>query len=176
MSRLLANLTTDYDLVILDAPPLLPVADASVLATEVAGVLVVARAGRTRCDQMIRAVERLKTVDARILGVLLNMVPGRRADHYDYSLASRQRSGNRDRRLGLRWRPATGMRTVDFPPGSEVARSHSSAPTAASLLIPRVAPDQETLLLPTGAEGVDDLSGPPTDPPAGRSHLGPFRP
>ncbi|MGF7233814.1 MAG: polysaccharide biosynthesis tyrosine autokinase, partial [Frankia sp.] len=98
MSTLLAELTDRYDLVILDAPPLLPVADASVLATEVAGVLVVARAGRTRRDQMARAVERLTTVDARILGVLLNMVPVRRVGHYGYARSYSQYSQVDERR------------------------------------------------------------------------------
>jgi non-specific protein-tyrosine kinase len=101
MSALLADLTARYDLVVLDAPPVLPVADAVGLAGEVAAVLVVARAGRTRRTDIARAVERLAAGDARVLGVVLTMVPAR--GHDDYGFAHPRNPTRRHRRLRSRW-------------------------------------------------------------------------
>lgn len=74
-----------YDMVIIDAPPLLPVADASVLATIADGAIVVTRHGHTSREQLEAAVSRLDRVGARLFGVVLNMVRRRAgADPYHY--------------------------------------------------------------------------------------------
>lgn len=77
MSKLLVELRQQFDIVLLDAPPLLPVTDAAVLATQTDGALLVVKHGRTRRDQLAHAVERLDAVDAKTLGVVLNMTPVR---------------------------------------------------------------------------------------------------
>jgi receptor protein-tyrosine kinase len=74
---LLAKLRDSYDMVIIDAPPLLPVADAAILATATDGAIIVTRHGKTTRDQLEIASMRLKTVGARTFGVVLNMVPKR---------------------------------------------------------------------------------------------------
>ena len=84
MKDLLAELEQQVDLVLIDAPPLLPVTDAAVLATDVSGAIVVVRAGRTTRDQVGRAVEVLRGVDAHVYGVVLNMVPARGPASYGY--------------------------------------------------------------------------------------------
>jgi len=61
-----------YDTVVLDSPPLLPVADAMVLAQKLDGALVVVRAGRTSRHALRHALRRLETVEADILGLVLN--------------------------------------------------------------------------------------------------------
>jgi capsular exopolysaccharide synthesis family protein len=61
----------EADLVIFDAPPVLPVADALTLARSVDAVIVVAYAGRTTRDQLQRAVGNLKQVGADIAGALI---------------------------------------------------------------------------------------------------------
>ena len=85
MKRLLAELTRDY-IVVIDSPPLLPVTDASVLARNVDGLIVVAQANRTNLDDLGKAVQRLRKVDATVLGVVLNRVPrkGSSAGQYGY--------------------------------------------------------------------------------------------
>jgi capsular exopolysaccharide synthesis family protein len=83
MSRLLQELERDYEMVILDAPPLIPVTDAAVLARSGDGALVVVRHGKTTKEQLKAARGALKAVDARILGVIINMVPAR-AQTYEY--------------------------------------------------------------------------------------------
>jgi Mrp family chromosome partitioning ATPase len=75
MGALLDRLRARWDLVILDAPPLLPVTDASVLAARVDGVLLLARHGSTKEDELDAAVDALERVDATILGLVLNLVP-----------------------------------------------------------------------------------------------------
>ena len=81
---LLKRLRDDYDMVIVDAPPLLPVADAAVIATATDGAIVVARHGKTTRDQLREGVTRLENVGARVFGVVINMIPRRAANSYYY--------------------------------------------------------------------------------------------
>ncbi len=70
-SDLLRNLEAEADLVILDAPPVLPVSDALSIARHVDAVLVVAKAGETSKQDLSTAVEGLRRVGADVLGVCL---------------------------------------------------------------------------------------------------------
>jgi capsular exopolysaccharide synthesis family protein len=79
METLLDQLRAEFDVVLLDAPPLLPVTDAALLAAETDGALVVVRHGKTTKDQLTHAIERLEAVDAKAVGLVFNMVPARRA-------------------------------------------------------------------------------------------------
>ncbi|MDO7867845.1 polysaccharide biosynthesis tyrosine autokinase [Nocardioides jiangxiensis] len=74
---LLGRLRDAYDIVIIDAPPLLPVADAALLATAADGAIIVTRHGKTTRDQLEGAAHRLAAVGARTFGVVLNMAPKR---------------------------------------------------------------------------------------------------
>jgi capsular exopolysaccharide synthesis family protein len=74
MQSLIKRLRGDNDYVLFDAPPMLPVADASGLAAHMDGVLLAVRQGRTRAGQVREAAERLRQVRARTLGVILTMV------------------------------------------------------------------------------------------------------
>jgi capsular exopolysaccharide synthesis family protein len=77
MVRLLADVRARYDAVIIDAPPLCAVSDASVLAPHVDGVVLVARWGKTTTTAAGDAAEALRTVSARLLGSVLTMLHGR---------------------------------------------------------------------------------------------------
>ena len=83
MRGLLDNAKRDYDLIIIDTPPVNIVTDAAVLGTFVDGVLVVARAGRTDRAALSYAVQQLRHVRAPVLGVLLNDIDFRRDASYD---------------------------------------------------------------------------------------------
>mgnify|MGYP000424454523 CR=1 FL=1 len=72
------------DLVLLDAPPLLPVTDAAVLTAHASGAMLVVRSGSTTREQARRAVEILRAVDAHVFGVVLNMVPTKGPGAYKY--------------------------------------------------------------------------------------------
>jgi non-specific protein-tyrosine kinase len=74
LDEILAELAEQADLVLIDAPAAVTVADASVLATKVDGVLLVLNAGQTKRDNARRAKEALEKVNAHIVGVVLNNV------------------------------------------------------------------------------------------------------
>ena len=71
---LLEKLCEKFDRVILDSPPIGAVVDALVLATQVDGVVMVLKAGKTSREASRRAIRSLYDVKAKILGVVLNNV------------------------------------------------------------------------------------------------------
>lgn len=84
MAELMRELESRCDLVLLDAPPLLPVTDAAVLTKHASGAMLVVRAGETSKEQASRAVDILRAVDAHLYGVVLNMVPTKGPGAYKY--------------------------------------------------------------------------------------------
>ncbi len=85
MKEFLDKVREDYDMVIIDAPPILPVTDAAVLSQYVDGVVLVAGYGLTTFDAAVQAKASLQKVNARILGVVLNGVPaGKQGGYYYY--------------------------------------------------------------------------------------------
>jgi capsular exopolysaccharide synthesis family protein len=70
--ELLEEFRHEFDLTLFDAPPLLPYAEALVLASKVDRVLLVAQADRTRGDSLAQSKEELEKIGAGILGVVLN--------------------------------------------------------------------------------------------------------
>jgi len=81
-------------IVIFDSPPLLPVTDAALIARVTAGALVVTRVGKTRTDELATAVEALRNVDAKLLGLVATRVKGKKAETYSsyYDIPSQRRS------------------------------------------------------------------------------------
>ncbi|MCD5348626.1 polysaccharide biosynthesis tyrosine autokinase [Kineosporia mesophila] len=75
MADLLATLAEHYDVVVVDAPPLLPVTDAAVLAAAADGAVLVLRHGKTRKEDANRALQALAAVNAKLLGSVLNFAP-----------------------------------------------------------------------------------------------------
>jgi succinoglycan biosynthesis transport protein ExoP len=98
MHKLLDEIAQEADMVLLDCPPVLPVADATILASIVDGILLVVRANHTRRQEMGDAVENLRKVGGRLLGVVLNGVPSQSNHYYKYY-------GEEDRsvKFGLGW-------------------------------------------------------------------------
>ncbi len=84
MADLMARMRIDYDFVILDTPPLLPVTDAAVASAHADGVVVVARYGKVTRDYLAETVKLLRAVDARLLGAVINMAPVKGADAARY--------------------------------------------------------------------------------------------
>jgi succinoglycan biosynthesis transport protein ExoP len=75
MSALMNTLRERYDYVVIDSPPLLPVADASVLATHADALVLIARYGKVTRAQVSSSIEQLNRVDAHVAGAVLNAVP-----------------------------------------------------------------------------------------------------
>ncbi|NYJ05878.1 polysaccharide biosynthesis tyrosine autokinase [Petropleomorpha daqingensis] len=78
-ATLLAELAGTHDVVLIDAPPLLPVADAGALAGLVDGVLLCARWGKVDAEDLQRSAASLDRLGARLLGVVMTQVPHRAA-------------------------------------------------------------------------------------------------
>jgi protein-tyrosine kinase len=77
--EILDALVKEADIVLLDAPPIMAVSDAAVLASRVDGVLLVVSAGKTKRELARRAKSLLEKVNANILGVVLNNAPVERS-------------------------------------------------------------------------------------------------
>jgi non-specific protein-tyrosine kinase len=65
-------LKTRADIVLFDAPPVIAVADASVLGTRVDGVLLVVDSGHTRREHARRAKQQLEKLNIRVIGAVLS--------------------------------------------------------------------------------------------------------
>jgi non-specific protein-tyrosine kinase len=81
---LVSWLKQQADVVIFDSPPVLAVTDASLLATQVDGTLLVLDAQKTRRPAAVRAVERLTGVGGNVLGVVLNRMASSSDGYYYY--------------------------------------------------------------------------------------------
>ena len=81
---LIQEFNTAFDVVLFDAPPLLPVTDAAILARTVGGTIVVCAAGRTHKNQLKGALTALRNVDAPVSGIVLTMLPTKGPDAYGY--------------------------------------------------------------------------------------------
>jgi capsular exopolysaccharide synthesis family protein len=84
MATIIKELRADYDIVLIDAPPLLPVTDAALLASQSDGAILVVRHGKTTADQVRAAAERLTSVGAEPAGVIFNMTPAKGSGQYGY--------------------------------------------------------------------------------------------
>ena len=84
MINLIALFEKEFDFVLFDAPPLLPVTDAAVLGKNVGGALVVVSAGHTHKNQLKGAVTALQNVNARVAGFIVTMLPTKGPDAYGY--------------------------------------------------------------------------------------------
>jgi capsular exopolysaccharide synthesis family protein len=85
MAILLARLDTQVDLVLIDAPPVLAVADAQILGRQMQGVLLVIDAERTARTAAIRAADALRQVGVNLLGAVVNRLSRSNQNYYDYN-------------------------------------------------------------------------------------------
>lgn len=79
MRCLIGELHDRYDVVLLDAPPLLPVTDSAILGAMCDGALLVVRHGKTTRHQIKAAIDSLDAVSIRLLGTVFTMTPQPRA-------------------------------------------------------------------------------------------------
>ncbi len=85
MRECLETATKQYDIVLLDSPPVISVSDALALAAQCEGVILVVRSGKIPQAVVKRTVEHIEAVKGRILGIVLNSVDLRRDGYYyDY--------------------------------------------------------------------------------------------
>lgn len=84
MKRLLEEVSKQFDIVLIDTPPIIAVTDAAILAQEVDGVILVLASGEVQKDYAKKAKELLDKVNAKILGVVLNKADAKTGDYYYY--------------------------------------------------------------------------------------------
>ncbi len=81
-AEFLESLRTKFDKIIIDAPPVMPVADARVIAAQTEATILVLRADRSTRRLSLAARDELWRVRAQRLGVVVNAVPGRKQSNY----------------------------------------------------------------------------------------------
>lgn len=72
MMSFLSSISSYYDMIIIDTPPMGSVTDSAILSTMVDGIILVAEAGGVKRDELLRSRDALYRVNANILGVVLN--------------------------------------------------------------------------------------------------------
>ena len=82
MQMLIREAMADYDFVLVDAPPLLNVADGRILATMVEGAILVVKGGFTPRELALQAQLHIRDVGAHLIGVVLNDVDVRLNGYY----------------------------------------------------------------------------------------------
>lgn len=119
MAHLLATVERQYDHVLFDAPPLLPVTDAVVLAGQTAGAIMVARSGKVKRPDFEQATRLLNAGSVTLLGVVLNDVPAEGKGNYTGyytsitppSDAAKNASGQKDKLTKARTDPVLEHQT-----------------------------------------------------------------
>ncbi len=112
----------DYDLVLVDVPPMNPVADASVLLPLADGVILLGMAGKTNKHELARARELCLGMDANILGIVISNLQealpehGYYGDGYGYGYGYKRRDAGSFDGAG---------RTVEQPAGMRDPREHA---------------------------------------------------
>jgi receptor protein-tyrosine kinase len=82
--KVLSELRSEFDYVIVDSSPQLAVTDGALLAANADGALIIARHGQTKRDQLAHGIANLKDVGAIILGAVSTMEPVGRGGSYRY--------------------------------------------------------------------------------------------
>jgi capsular exopolysaccharide synthesis family protein len=82
MRLLLAKLQDLFDLILIDAPPVIAVTDAQILSTMADGVIIITSYGEVEKGALAKTKMLLDMVGARMLGLVLNKVPDHSKHHY----------------------------------------------------------------------------------------------
>lgn len=121
--KLLSDLRGRFDYVVVDSTPLLAVTDAAILAAKSDGVLIIARYGHTRREQLSHAVDSLDRVGAPLLGAVFTMMPTRGSasySYYGYSYKYESEDGNVRSRSGHPTPPKSTPVEIEPRPGQEL--------------------------------------------------------
>ena len=96
LSQLFAGLIERFDHIVIDAPPILGMADAPILGATVEGTILVVEAEATSIRDIRHSLERLRLVNAHVLGAILTKVVYRRHYGYNYGYGYGYGYGNSD--------------------------------------------------------------------------------
>ena len=82
LTEAIAELRTKYKFIVIDSPPVMAATDAVILSVQCDGVLLVVRSGETPKEAFSRTRDLLRSVNCRMLGVVLNAVDSSAPDYY----------------------------------------------------------------------------------------------
>lgn len=82
MKNVILELKENFDIILIDAPPVLPVTDGQVLSTISDGVILVAAYGKADKGAIVKAKDLITKVGAKVIGVVLNMIPTNSDGYY----------------------------------------------------------------------------------------------
>lgn len=85
MKNLMGELRNEFDIILIDAPPIGVVTDAAILSTVVDGTILVAGSGSVEIEAAQRAKDLLEKVNANVLGVVLNKIAKENYGNYYFS-------------------------------------------------------------------------------------------
>lgn len=102
MEQLIENLRARYEVVLLDMPPVLALADAGAAGQYCDGAILVARHGRTRAAQLRRVCESLTSAGTPVLAGVLNMVRSRETGGGRYNYGYGYYQADKAQREGVR--------------------------------------------------------------------------
>lgn len=85
LRQILSDMRGTFDVIVVDTPPVLAVSDPLIIAAHVDGMIVVARAGKTRTESLRKAAETLQRGAIRIIGVVVNQQGEKAEGAYYYS-------------------------------------------------------------------------------------------
>ena len=98
MKRLIEEVSTQYDMILIDTPPIVAVTDAAILAQESDGVILVLAAGEVDKKYAQKAKDLLDKVGAKILGVVLNKVNMKTSEYYYFCYQGSDESKKKHKR------------------------------------------------------------------------------
>ncbi|BCZ47077.1 tyrosine protein kinase [Clostridium gelidum] len=91
MNNLLEELKIEYDILIIDSPPLGAFSDGQILSTKVDGTILVVKAGESKIEAVKEAKNLLNKVGANIIGVVINKVNDDKKKNYYYYETDKKR-------------------------------------------------------------------------------------
>lgn len=107
LREMLAEARSLFDVVIVDGPPVLGLADSPILSRVCDGTLIVIEAGKTRTTAVIEALNRIRQADGNITGAILTRYRQDSASYgYNYDAYSYSSAENRGRQIHVPGRPA----------------------------------------------------------------------
>lgn len=84
MKKLMQEVAEQFDIILLDSPPVLAVTDAQVLSNLADGIVLVTKSGQTEYEMAVKATELLKNSKAKLLGCVLNHRELKQSHYYYY--------------------------------------------------------------------------------------------
>ncbi len=95
MGALLRQFEQQYDVVVVDGPPILGFSDATALAKQVGTAVIVVRAGKSKLDDIEEASELFNGAGVKVIGAVVNFVKPKTLRHLAHDKYNRSKRGSK---------------------------------------------------------------------------------